>query len=234
MAKTLLENYVEIPIEKLIPAPWNYKKSDDKESKEKLEKLKKNIQKNKQIENLIIRELPKGRFEVVNGNHRLEALTQLGKKSAVCYNLGKVKQAEAERIAIETNETKFEADPIKFAELVAKLTGEFDIEDMVSTLPFNRDQIQNYTQLLKFDWSQYDPALDETSDGEGGDGDGEMWDTVELRLPKIVADLFVEQLYRFKQAIHPDKDPESSSDVEAVECMSAHLAEIPDELIAGD
>ena len=62
--------FIEIPTDKLVKADWNYKTEDQ----EKQEKLKENIKRNGQIENIIIRELETGFFEVVNGNHRLSVL----------------------------------------------------------------------------------------------------------------------------------------------------------------
>ncbi|MCK4501232.1 ParB N-terminal domain-containing protein, partial [Candidatus Babeliales bacterium] len=153
---SLLEKYVEIPVDKLVHADWNYKKTDDKASLELMEKLKKNIAKNDQIENLLIREAKaEGYFEVVNGNHRLTALEALNKKSAVCFNLGKITQAHAERIAVETNETKFAADPLKLAELMVNIQKEFSVEDLIETMPMSADEIENYTKLVEFDWEQY-------------------------------------------------------------------------------
>ena len=53
--------YIDISIDKLIKADWNYKTEDTA----KQEKLKENIKRNGQIENIIIRELDTGFFEVV-------------------------------------------------------------------------------------------------------------------------------------------------------------------------
>ena len=65
--------FIEVPIDKLVKADWNYKTEDDK----KQEKLKENIKRNGQIENILIRELDTGYYEVVNGNHRLSVLKEL-------------------------------------------------------------------------------------------------------------------------------------------------------------
>ena len=143
--------FIEIPIDKLVKADWNYKTEDP----DKQEKLKENIKRNGQIENIIIRELETGYFEVVNGNHRLTVLKDLKQKMVHCYNLGKVTQAQAIRIAIETNETKFDTDSITLAERVKELTEEFDLKDLVSTLPYSEIEIDNFSKLTDFDWEQY-------------------------------------------------------------------------------
>ena len=142
--------FIEIPTDKLVKADWNYKTEDP----EKQEKLKENIKRNGQIENIIIRELETGFFEVVNGNHRLSVLKDLKIKTTHSYNLGKISQAQAIRIAIETNETKFDTDSITLAERVKELTEEFDIQDLVNTLPYS--ETDNFSKLTDFDWSMYE------------------------------------------------------------------------------
>lgn len=144
--------FIELPIDKLIKADWNYKTED----RNKQEKLKENIKRNGQIENIIVRELETGYFEVVNGNHRLIVLKDLKQKMIHCYNLGKINQTQAIRIAIETNETRFDTDSITLAERVKELTQEFDLKDLVNTLPYSETEIENFSKLTDFDWTRYE------------------------------------------------------------------------------
>jgi ParB-like chromosome segregation protein Spo0J len=74
------KNYKELPIEKLVPAHWNYKK-DPSEEKALMEKLKANILSNGQVENIIVRRLTDNTYEVVNGNHRFHAIKELNIKT---------------------------------------------------------------------------------------------------------------------------------------------------------
>lgn len=234
---SLLDKYIEIPISKLTSAQWNYKKDDDKRSLELMENLKANIARNGQIENLIVRPTDhgKGMYEVVNGNHRLSALKSLKIKKAVCFNLGKISQAHAERIALETNETKFEADPLKLAGIIRNIAEEFDMADLIATMPMSEDEMTSYTKLLDFDWTQYDPGAAEAensdNEAEGGDSEDGEWETRELRLPEAVAVLWDAQLDRIKKMLYPKKDPDKVSDVPAVECMVAHMSLIPDDIL---
>lgn len=143
--------FIEMPLEKLVKADWNYKTEDEN----KQAKLKENIKRNGQIENIIIRELDTGYFEVVNGNHRLSVLSDLKQKGVHCYNLGKISQAQAIRIAIETNETKFDTDSVTLAERIKELTEDFNIEELVETLPYTKQEIENFSKLTNFDWEEY-------------------------------------------------------------------------------
>jgi len=141
-----------IKMEKLVSAKWNYKKDEP----EKLEKLVNNLKRNGQVENLIVRLLDSGSYEVVNGNHRLEAFKSLKFTKAICYDLGKVSTQEAKRLAIETNETKFEVDSIKLAENIKDIMEQFKLEDLELTMPYSAEDLVNYNQLLEFDWDDFE------------------------------------------------------------------------------
>lgn len=143
-----VKRFIEIPIDQLAFAPWNYKLDDEV----KLGKLINNLKVNGQVENLIVRVLPTGFYEVVNGNHRLEAFQRMKIGSAVCYNLGVVSDVAARRLAIETNETRFEADDTKLAQMIREIQSEVDLEDLMQTLPYTDAQLAELTQRLDVDW----------------------------------------------------------------------------------
>ena len=154
---------IKIQLDKLKKAKWNYKT----ENEGLTGKLIANIKRNKQIENLIVREKGKS-FEVVNGNHRLTAMQQLKLKNAWCYNLGKIKDSEAKRIAIETNETKFESDNIKMAEIINDILKDFDISELEKTMPYSEEELKNFNELLEFDWDTFN------TDGATAEPDGKV------------------------------------------------------------
>ncbi len=189
--------FIELPLDKLVKADWNYKTEDS----EKQEKLKENIKRNGQIENIIVRELETGFFEVVNGNHRLSVLKTLNIKKAYSYNLGKINQAQAIRIAIETNETKFDTDSIALAERVKELTEEFDLKDLINTLPYNETEIENFSKLTDFDWEQY-----ETDDLSGTFSDTEFDKTINLKVTEETFKRWLELKERMKDIIGYDNE----------------------------
>jgi|TARA_R110000787_G_scaffold87489_1_gene186363 hypothetical protein len=141
----------DIELKKLVKANWNYKEENEGQT----EKLINNFKRNGQVENLLIRELDTGFYEVVNGNHRLDVMKILKLKKAHVYNFGKMTLGEAQRIAIETNETKFESDSIKLAELITTLAKEFPIDDLVNTMPYSKDEITNMSDLVNFDFNEF-------------------------------------------------------------------------------
>jgi ParB-like chromosome segregation protein Spo0J len=145
-----------VPITILRKAEWNYKKNNP----DLLEKLKSNIVKNKQIENIIIRELEDETYEVVNGNHRVDAFVELGIENVMAFNLGKISKEQAQRIAIETNETKFESDTLKLAEIFKELLKTTDIADLEKSMPYSEQEIENMAKLTDFDWDAFNDKDD--------------------------------------------------------------------------
>lgn len=132
------KQWVLIQVDKLVKANWNYKVDDVKKS----QKLKENIKRNGQVENVIVRELPDGNFEVVNGNHRLDVFLDIGTEKVICYNMGNVSVAVAQRLAAETNETRFDRDSLKFAELIKGPADEFTLDDLDTTMPFSHSELE--------------------------------------------------------------------------------------------
>lgn len=182
--------FIEVPIDKLVKADWNYKTEDDK----KQEKLKENIKRNGQIENILIRELDTGYYEVVNGNHRLSVLKELKFKKVYTYNLGKINQSQAIRIAIETNETKFETDTIELAERIKEISNEFD--DLDLTLPYTEQELENFRTLSDFNWEDFE-----------GDGKGEDFDKkITITVSQDILDRWNELKNKFNGVIGYDNE----------------------------
>ena len=135
------KGYIWIPIDKLRKAKWNYKK----ESKEKSEKLNRSLKEFGQIQNVIVREKAKF-FEIINGNHRLDQLLELGEKRVMCYNLGKnISDTMAYKIGIVTNEEHFEADTNKLNELLKHIINEESIENSAKILPYDEEWLKLIT-----------------------------------------------------------------------------------------
>jgi ParB-like chromosome segregation protein Spo0J len=157
-------SWSDIELNKLKKAPWNYKTENEATS----EKLLANIKNNGQIENLIVRELDYNFYEVVNGNHRLDILIKLNYEKAVCFNLGKISEILAKKIAIETNETRFDSNISKLAEIIDDLKNEYP--ELEETLPFtkldltNLDNIYNYSEdVYNLEDDEYEEETEENN-----------------------------------------------------------------------
>lgn len=136
--------WIDVPLSKLLLAPWNYKTEDE----DLAGKLREGMSRNGQIETLLIRELEGGQFEVVNGNHRLPVMVDLGLETAHCYNIGTVPLDTAVRLAVELNETRFASDPLTLAVRLSELDVTFGREDLLSTVPFTEFQLDGYLAML--------------------------------------------------------------------------------------
>ncbi len=210
--------FLEIPIKKLAKAKWNYKTDNDEMKQSLLE----NIKKNGQLENLIVREL-KDKYEVVNGNHRLDVFIELKAKKVMCCNVGKITPKQAYRVALETNETKFDSDDVKMANLVKEILTEVEIDDLSTTMPWKAEELENMKKLSNFDWSQYD------KDGEKKEKGTDPFTKLVFDLPEPVAMQLAEQIDRFKKALHPEQEVLATvSYVQPIEAICQHLAQIPD------
>ncbi len=146
----MTKGFTKIGIDKLVKASWNYKLDDEMLAK----KLEANIKKNGQIENLIVRELEDKTFEVVNGNHRFDALVRLGMLEVFAFNLGKISDADAKLLAIETNETKFAADWNRLSGLMIDIANSYSIGDLMETLPYSQKEIDRFLKIANDEFTQ--------------------------------------------------------------------------------
>lgn len=142
--------YRVLPLAQLVKAEWNYKKDEPELAK----KLIANIKRNGQVENLLVRHFGRNRFEVVNGNHRVDALVELKAKRVVVCDLGKISKAEAMRLAIETNESRFETDYVKLSSLFKEMKADFTEDDLLTTLPFDAREFSDIEQITEFEWPE--------------------------------------------------------------------------------
>lgn len=204
--------FKKLPIEVLVKAEWNYKTQDEALQS----KLVANIKKNGQIENILVRPLGDGTYEVTNGNHRLDALNTLEYKEVMVYDLGPISEDQAKRIAIETNETKFESDQIALAKIISGLLTTF--EDFATTAPYTTEQLGNFDNLLAFDWDAADAAPEDAEEPEDESGNGKKTETVlsvggedfkvlKLELSTECADRFMLQLQRLQEQVGGGDQP---------------------------
>tara|TARA_R110000868_G_scaffold93644_1_gene259108 strand:- start:186 stop:809 length:624 start_codon:yes stop_codon:yes gene_type:complete len=148
---TLLpSNFITLPVAQLVEAEWNYKVQNAFVQG----KLVENIRRNGQLETIIVRPIAKDVFEVVNGNHRLAAFRTLATESVVVCNVGPITDAAARRMAIETNETRFERDDLQFAARLNEIMQEFPTDQLLVTMPYTEEELQSALSVQTFDWEE--------------------------------------------------------------------------------
>lgn len=143
----------EINIDDLIKAEWNYK-SDGTE--EQIEKLCNSIKKDSSVGVLAVRELD-NKFEVIDGNHRLEAVKRLKWQKVPCENFGQITKAKAITVARRRNNQWFSDDAVKYAEIFKNVVlSEYSIDELTQFMPESKQELENISKLTDFDWSEYD------------------------------------------------------------------------------
>lgn len=191
------KRFKTISIEKLTRAHWNYKTDDEFMQK----RLVENIKRNGQVENLLVRQLGDGSYEVVNGNHRYMAMKELGYDKVVVCDLTPMTEEQAKRIAIETNETRFDSDPMLLASMVSDTFEHFD--DFADTIPFTDDQVDGFDSMLTNDNSEIvdtAPTMQSKTKTVLSVG-GEDYKIVKLELSADVADRFTAQVNRLQSLL---------------------------------
>ena len=144
---------VEMDIEDLIPADWNYK-SDG--TAEQITKLCNSINEDKSAGVVAVRELDSGKFEVIDGNHRLQALKKLNWPKVPCENFGVITKAKAITVARRRNHKWFDDDLLAYAELFSKeVLDEYSVDQLEQFMPDSRKEMEAMQELLEFDWDQF-------------------------------------------------------------------------------
>lgn len=120
---------VYLPIDALRPAGSNYKDDDPATHA----RLVESIRRHGVLETMIVRPVGDGQYEIVNGNHRLRAYLELGVELVPCM-CREMSEAEAMRVAIDVNETRFKADPARAPGYIARLSASAFGHDLAATL----------------------------------------------------------------------------------------------------
>lgn len=142
---------VEIDIEDVIGADWNYKTDG---TKEEIEQLKRSIEKHGSCGVFAVREL-KDKFEVMDGNHRLAAIREMGWKKVPCENFGKIKKAFAIIIARSRNYNWFSDDVFKLQKLYnEEVFKEFNVDELLNFMPDSKGFMESLASIGELPWDR--------------------------------------------------------------------------------
>jgi len=216
-----------IPVNRLLPAPWNYK-SDG--TPEELEKLKNSIALDRSAGVPAVRQLldPQGMYEVIDGNHRLKVIQMLDWEEANCEDFGMISLEQAILIARRRNHQWFSDDRVKLAELMkANVFPSRSLEELEKFMPDSRKELEELAKLVDFSWDNFRKAPLETKDGEDQQKEGKnTFDCqVKIMIPKEIFQQWMLWQERVREVLGYD-NPSKAFEFAIIEAMA-----IPDEVL---
>ena len=143
-------NVVEMPITRLTGSQWNSNIMDDAMRS----KLKESLTRYDLVENLVVRLLPDGLYEVLSGNQRLGVLAELGYTHVPCVVVD-VNDAEAKLLSQALNHIQGEDDLGLRAELLRDVLRELPQDQVLSILPDSAENLKVLTTLGQQDMAEH-------------------------------------------------------------------------------
>jgi len=146
----------EIEISKVRFNPWNPNEMVDSQFKHLQEEYKRVGY----LQPILVR--PKdGNYEVIDGEHRFKAYEDLKLKTIPAI-IKEMDDTTAKFTTLNLNKIKGENNPVKYAELLAELKKEVDIETITQVLKMNTNELEQYDILLDLPEDIELPTLPET------------------------------------------------------------------------
>jgi ParB-like chromosome segregation protein Spo0J len=137
----------QIPLDDLLPHPLN----SNVMSAEYREKLLSHIRRTGRYPFLVVRPHPTeaGKFETLDGHHRVSILRELGHSEARC-DVWDVDDREAKLLLATLNRLEGQDQPLRRAQLLHELLGEWSAPDLGGLLPETEAEIVDLHSLLEF------------------------------------------------------------------------------------
>lgn len=139
---------IKVKVNQVDLAPWNYKEDDNMLAIKLMNAMDKGGYISKIVVSQLEEEPESEKYEVIDGNHRVMALREKGIEEVQAIFVGRIKRTQRQRLGIELNDLKFQTNNIKLAEIFSDLKKEFQIEDLVQTMPYNAEEIEDFDNLL--------------------------------------------------------------------------------------
>jgi ParB family chromosome partitioning protein len=146
-----------VPLNDLLPHPLNANVMPD----ELREKLRAHIKRTGRYPFIVVRPHPEdpGRFQVLDGHHRVAILRELGHRVARC-DVWEVDDREAKLLLATLNRLEGQDLPIRRATLIHELLGDLNLEDLAGLLPETDKQLEELHALLEFPAEEIAAQLD--------------------------------------------------------------------------
>jgi len=162
-ARSKVTGWQIVDVARIVPATSNYKLVSDATTKALHENMKRHAAQGRgtgQLINVIVRETRNGQLMIVNGNHRLREFREQGITKALVFNVGTVTDNEATRIAIETNETKFEPDFMLLNMRLGEVGAAVGEDELKKTTTFSMRDIRAGIETSNWSWKSIQPVVE--------------------------------------------------------------------------
>lgn len=110
----------------------------------------------------------RGWYQMIDGEHRWRAATELGYTAIGCVNLGKLSDGKAKALTDILNNLHGEPDPVLRAQLLAEVLEEDD--SLREVLPYGEDELQALLEASTFDWDNLSTDNAPRDGDEGSSG----------------------------------------------------------------
>jgi len=152
-----------VPLADLLPHPMNANVMPE----DLREKLRVHIQRTGRYPFVVVRPHPTepGKYEILDGHHRVEILRDLGHREARC-DVWDVSDREAKLLLATLNRLEGQDQPMRRAQLIHELLGEMSIGDLAGLLPETDKQLEDLHALLEFPADEIAALLEQEAEQE--------------------------------------------------------------------
>jgi len=136
-----------IPVMDIEPNNYNPNQQDEKLFK----KLIDSIKENGFTSAILVRTIePDKKWQIIDGEHRWRACIELDYEKIKVEDIGIIDDLTAKMLTIALNNIRGQDDVLKRAEILQMLN-----EGQLALLPWDKEEIKNELELVKFNWDKY-------------------------------------------------------------------------------
>ena len=141
---------IELEITQLMEAPWNSNRMDEG----MIARLKESLSRYGTVVPLVVRLMGNSRYEVLSGNHRLKALSEIGFRVVPCITVD-LDDSEAMLLAQALNGLHGEDDLALKGALLKKVLSTIPEDKILSLLPETADSLRALASFSQVDLAQH-------------------------------------------------------------------------------
>ena len=145
LEKTLVGKVMELPLDRIVPSPYQPRQNFDEDS---LEELKESIRANGLITPITVRQVD-GRYEIIAGERRYRACRGLGMEKMPCYILSP-DEAEAAQMALVENIQRENLSAVEEAQAYVQIMRQAHLsqEQLAAQIGRSQSSVANKIRLL--------------------------------------------------------------------------------------